>query len=240
MSKLIPMIQIEVKDGQTFCDSLQVAERFSKRHEYVLKTIKRLELDLSNMNKITGVTIKLSSYVDSTNKSNVKYLLNRKAFTLVTNRFKGELALEWQSKFFDAFEEMEKVISGQLGNWAKARRLVKEVRRTMTDRVQDYVALAVSQGSETYKTRPQLAYSNMTKMTNKALGITDKRDDLPELKLSQLSVTENRIGEILDSKIKNNEPYKEIFQDTKTEVAKIAVALGVATPEQKRITSASS
>ena len=239
MSQLVPTIQIEVKDGQMFCDSLQVAEKFGKRHEYVLKTIKRLELDLSNMNKITGVTIKLSSYVDSTNKSNVKYLLNRKAFTLVTNRFKGELALEWQSKFFDAFEEMEKVILGQTGNWTKARRLVKEVRRTMTDRVKDYVALAVSQGSETYKIRPQLAYSNMTKMTNKALGITDKRDDLPELKLSQLSVTENRIGEILDNKIKNNEHYKEIFQDTKTEVAKIALALGVATPEQKKLANPS-
>jgi Rha family phage regulatory protein len=239
MSKLIPLIQIEVKDGQMFCDSLQVAEKFGKRHDYVLGRIKKLETDVK-AGSITGLICVASIYLDLSGKTSTKYFLNRKAFTLLTNRFEGVLAMEWQSKFFDAFEEMEKVISGQIGSWSKARKLVKEVRRTMTDRVKDYVDLAVSQGSETYKLKPYLAYSNMTKMTNKALGIVDKRDDLPELKLSQLSVTENRIGEILDNKIKNNEPYKEIFQDTKTEVAKIAVALGVATPEQKRITSASS
>ena len=239
MPSLLPMIQIEVKDGQMFCDSLQVAEKFGKRHEFVLRSIEKLLADPDFISEVGQHKFVLSSYLTDQNRAQKKYLVTRDGFIFLAMGYKGKEARKWQGQFLDAFNAMEKVISGQIGSWLKARKLVKEVRRTMTDRVKDYVALAVSQGSETYKTRPQLAYSNMTKMTNRALGITDKRDDLPELKLSQLSVTENRIGEILDNKIKNNEPYKEIFQDTKTEVAKIAVALGVATPEQKRITSAS-
>jgi Rha family phage regulatory protein len=227
MGNLVSMIKIEVKDGQSFCNSLEIAENFGKAHKDVLKAIQKLIADLKEIGEGGERNFAPGTYSDTQTQLRPMYHMTRDGFALLAMGFTGKESLKWKSKYISAFNEMEKVINNQAGDWAKARSLVKEVRRSLTDRVKEYADLAVKQGSEMYKQKPQLAYINISKMTNKALGIDKPRDNLTEMELSQLAVTENRIDQILETQIKNNEPYKEIFQTTKQETIKLSDALGV-------------
>lgn len=78
MNKLIlnPEYGLYEKNGQPFCDSLQVAETFKKRHSDVLRDIEKLECS----NEFRERNFASSSYKSEQNKKMPKCLLAKDGF----------------------------------------------------------------------------------------------------------------------------------------------------------------
>ena len=87
-------LTLEVVNGRVMVSSLQVAEHFEKRHDNILRDIKRLEIpeDFRLLN------FEESSYVNQQGKEQPMYLMTRDGFTLLVMGFTGPKAMEWKIK----------------------------------------------------------------------------------------------------------------------------------------------
>ena len=98
---------VYLKNDEAVCDSLQVAEKFGKRHSNVVRTIETL---LEGMLKIeeTQKMFWKSHYVEKQNGQRYpKYIMNRDGFSLLVMGFTGKKALEWKLQYIKAFNQME-------------------------------------------------------------------------------------------------------------------------------------
>lgn len=101
------LINITNKDGKLTVSSREVAERFEKRHDHVLRDIEAL---LDQNPKLGADYFIESSYKAGTGKPYKQYELTRDGFSLLAMGFTGSRALEWKLKFIEAFNKMEESI----------------------------------------------------------------------------------------------------------------------------------
>ena len=99
---------VYLKNEQAVCDSLQVAEKFGKRHSDVIRAIENLLANDSTQNCVQ--CIKPSKYKDASGKYNKKYLLNKDGFVFLAFGFTGKEADAWKWKYIDAFNRMERLV----------------------------------------------------------------------------------------------------------------------------------
>jgi Rha family phage regulatory protein len=144
-------VEVFEKDDQLWTTSLDIAEKFGKRHKDVLKAIRNLECpeDFTRRN-----------FAPSRRKTRAGdeeyYIISRDGFTLLAMGFTGKEAIQWKIKYIEAFNKMEKTIiklvrkkERQLTlEWKQAREDGKFSRRTTTDAIQEFCELAKSQGSQ--------------------------------------------------------------------------------------------
>ena len=103
------------KSGQIFCDSLQIAETFNKRHSDVLRTIEViLKQDNGLSENFTQRNFALSDYKDSTGKKNKLYLLTKDGFTIITMGYTGKKAMKFKEAYITKFNQMENFIQSLL------------------------------------------------------------------------------------------------------------------------------
>lgn len=108
---LNPEYDLYEKDGQIFCDSLQIAEAFKRRHTHVIDTIEKLTEPTSGLSeKFITINFKASSYKDVSGKKNKKYLLTKDGFIMVTMEFKTAKARVFKEAYITRFNEMETFI----------------------------------------------------------------------------------------------------------------------------------
>lgn len=99
------------KDNQIFCDSLQVAETFSKRHSDVLRTVENILKEDSGLSEsFTQRNFALSTYKDISGKQNKMYLLTKDGFAIVTMGFTGKKAMQFKEMYIKRFNQMEQFI----------------------------------------------------------------------------------------------------------------------------------
>ncbi|MEA4805134.1 phage regulatory protein/antirepressor Ant [Acetobacterium wieringae] len=101
------LINITNKDGKLTVSSREVAERFEKRHDHVLRDVEAL---LDQNPKLGADYFIESSYKAGTGKPYKQYELTRDGFSLLAMGFTGAKALEWKLKFIEAFNKMEESI----------------------------------------------------------------------------------------------------------------------------------
>lgn len=99
-------ITLRNENGQILASSREVADRFSKNHKEVLRSIKNISKEISTAQFCA--LFKPSTYKASNGKSNPEYLLTRDGFSLLSMGFTGKEALEWKLKYINAFNQMEK------------------------------------------------------------------------------------------------------------------------------------
>lgn len=113
--------------------SFDVAERFHKRHDRVLRAIENL---LMRMPKNGVVDFYKSSYVDAKGEKRKMYLMNRDGFSLLVMGFTGKDALKWKIQYIKAFNEMESYIKETIANrisQKKAMDVLAEANATQID-----------------------------------------------------------------------------------------------------------
>lgn len=76
---------VYLKNDEPVCSSLQVAEKFEKRHANVMRAIDSLVKNDSTQNCVQ--CFKETTYKDSTGKSNKMYVMNRDGFTFLVMGF---------------------------------------------------------------------------------------------------------------------------------------------------------
>lgn len=85
---------VYLKNDEAVCDSLQVAEKFHKRHSDVIRAIENLIENDSTQNCVQ--CFKRTAYKDDTGKSNKMYRMNRDGFSILAMGFTGKKAMEWK------------------------------------------------------------------------------------------------------------------------------------------------
>jgi len=98
-----------VRDGEVFANSREVATYFDKRHDDVLKAIRKLiaaEPDLGLRNFAE------TPYVDGQNGQTYKsFDMDQDGFSLLAMGFTGAKALKWKLKYIEAFKTMRSHLS---------------------------------------------------------------------------------------------------------------------------------
>lgn len=186
---------VYMKNDEAVCDSLQVAEKFGKRHADVIRSIKNLIESDSTQNCVQ--CFKQSLYKDETGKANKMYLMNRDGFTFLVMEFTGKSANEWKWQYIKAFNQMESFIKEKSTQvWIETRRSGKLTRKAETDTIQKLVEYAKEQGSQ----HADKLYMTYSKLANKMAGIS-KRDEASVMQLNNLSMMEHIILCVIDSGI---------------------------------------
>lgn len=203
---------VKITKEQVVCSSLEVAERFGKRHSHVIEKIEKIIADDSTENSVK--CFKKSSYKDVTGKKNVMYLMNRDGFTFLAMGFTGKKATEWKWKYIEAFNKMEKMLMERNTEmWIEERKQGKITRKAETDVIKQLVEYAKEQGS----THSNMLYMTYTKLANKMAGISDR--DFATLKqLNELSFIENIILNQIRVCMEQEMNYKDIYKECKKQI----------------------
>lgn len=98
-------ISLKEQNGQVLANSLEVAEKFGKRHDSVLRDIGNILKSDSTI--LWSEMFVESTYVNSRGKVYRCYEMNRDGFSLLAMGFTGKEALEWKLKYISAFNKME-------------------------------------------------------------------------------------------------------------------------------------
>ncbi len=105
---------IIIQDNKALTTSLKVAQVFGKRHDHVLRDIKKLILETSVIKDAPNFGEMF--YEDSYNRQKLAYTMNRDAFVLLVMRYTGEKALKFQINYINAFNVMESYIKEEIQN----------------------------------------------------------------------------------------------------------------------------
>ena len=211
---------VEIKDGQPVVNSLKVAEKFGKAHRTVLRSIR--SLDCSQEFILHNFTP--SSYTNRQNKTVPCYLLTRDGFSFLCMGFTGKEAAKWKEAYINAFNQMEKALLKEQDQleWKQARLQSKEVRKSVTDAIKQFVDYATNQGSRS----ASMYYANITKMEYAALELVEKgskipagfRDTLDLMDLCFLATAEQIAKQSMRTGMQQGLHYKEIYQLAKERV----------------------
>lgn len=225
---------VTIKNNEVVCTSLDVAEKFRKRHQEVLYAIegRKCFCDGKGCNKCNGrgyqqlgilqenleinakshlsKMFKKSNYVDSMNRKRPLYYINRDGFSLLVMGFTGEKALKWKLDYIKAFNKMENIITERkTSDWQETRVAGKTVRLKETDIIKQLAGYAKEQGSE-HSDKLYLVYSKLAKT-----AICNKRDELTITELNTLNMIETMILKTIQADMCLNMGYKQIYQDCK-------------------------
>lgn len=203
---------ISVVNGKAVCTSLQVAERFEKRHDHIMRDIAKLVMSLP---KNGEAYFTKSSYINKQNKQEyAMYEMNRDGFTLLAMGFTGDKALEWKIKYITAFNKMEEMLKERNTQlWIEQRTQGKLIRNAETDIIKKLIQYAQQQGS----THADMLYMTYSKLANKMAGVSD-RDLATFQQLSELSFIENIIFNQIRVGMEKKLHYKEIYKDCKRQI----------------------
>lgn len=107
------LIELKVTNGVVLADSRDVAERFGKRHDHILRDIAVLasspELGpLSWYHK--------ADYVDAKGEARTAYTMTRDGFTFLVMGWTGAKARAFKVKYIQAFNKMESALASGSGN----------------------------------------------------------------------------------------------------------------------------
>ncbi len=206
-----------VGDG-IFCDSKMVANKFGMRHAKVVETIRKLIFDLNRLRVLSKDAKFIETEREYRGQRFKVYMMDRKFFSLLCMRFKGDKALEWQIRFVDAFYLMEERILNQITNkddkkWISTRSQGKQIRKNETDTIKKFVEYAIDQGSKNAK----FYYKHITNATYKALGLISQknpklRESMNIIELSELILAERYAVKLLKKYMKTGMNYKDIYK----------------------------
>lgn len=199
---------------------MKVAEVFGKRHKDVLKAITASIQALRNFAPSKNAFVK-SSYIDSTGKSNPLYYLNRDAFTFVVMGFTGKKAAQFKWAYIQEFNRMEAELKELLAmrktsEWQEARNLSKFEFRNLTDFIKEKL-LPRMQAEGASDAACRWVYKNYVNLIQGLLKIKKGgRDELPSLKLYELSKLEQITILQIEKGLAANKPAKEIYAEVKS------------------------
>lgn len=215
---------VVVKEGVLTVSSLKVAEKFGKAHKNVLQKIENLDCS----DDFRGLNFKPSYYTNTQNKTVPCYELTRDGFSFLCMGFTGKEAAKWKEGFIKAFNAMERELLKQQDKleWKQARLQSKDVRKSITSTISDFVDYATSQGSKS----ASMYYANITKMEYAALELVDKgskiptgfRDTLDSMDLCFLMTAEQIAKQTLMHGMNEGLHYKEAYQLAKQRVMNYA------------------
>jgi len=224
---------VEVVKNEIVTDSITVARKFKLKHKDVVSNIQKLNGDINKL-RGDGIPPKPQEVVREYRGVNfTAYLMTREYFSLLSMRFKGEKALEWQIKFNKAFYVMEESLlkadlNKQDRHWLASRENGKLARKDETDVIKEFVEYAKAQGS----TKAGFYYKHITTATYKALGLMEQkypklRDTMNFYELSELVLAERLATQSLKKYMELGRDYHDIYESVKADLFNFADSMRI-------------
>lgn len=151
------------------------------------------------------------------NKSTGKvYMYEERGVYEVCRRSRQKTADDFNDWVYSTILSIKKngyyIASDKDERWLGIRQETKEVRKDETDHIKAFIAYAKEQGSG----NADRYYVILTKLINNRLGIdAGGRDKADQKKLMKLKGLETVVGMHLDTLMREQMPYKQIYQDVK-------------------------
>tara|TARA_R110002012_G_scaffold110970_1_gene255762 strand:+ start:60 stop:758 length:699 start_codon:yes stop_codon:yes gene_type:complete len=215
---------VVLKDSIPMVSSQLVADKFGKVHTKLVRDIENLHCS----EEFKVANFGTCSFTNKMNRSFDGYMMTKDGFAFLCMGFTGKKAGEWKEKYIKAFNSMEKELlaKSQDVEWKQARLQSKEIRKSVSNTIKDFVEYSTKQGSKS----ASMYYSNITKMEYKALEMIAKnekvskgfRDSLDAVDLSFLSAAENIAKAAIIQGMRDNLHYKDIYQLAKGRVTAYA------------------
>jgi Rha family phage regulatory protein len=212
---------VVIKRNRAVCDSLEVAERFHKKHKSVLRSIDNIVAQ----NCATKEMFHKAFYKAGDGQVHRKYFMNRDGFSLLAMGFTGSEAMKWKLDYINAFNAMEKLLHEQQTDEFKFfRKEGKPVRLAETEIIKQLAEYAKNRGSRGYKN----LYTNYTNLANKTVGIKHI-DEATIMQLNYLKLIENIFAQIILAGMAESKDHHDIYQDCKVKAIQLnnAVAIDV-------------
>ena len=188
--------------------SLQVSDKFDKRHSDVIRAIET-QIEICTP-KFTERNFALSEYKDKSGKTNKMYLLTRDGFMKIVFGFTGKNASLIQEAYIEKFNIM--------GNWIVNRLHARSNCKKMTDSLIEY---RLEQGKDT----SFFHYTNEMDMINKlVLGVNAK-------KFKELNNIDSKVQSIRDYLSKDQIYLVDELQNKNTQL----IELGMGYEERKAL-----
>lgn len=99
---------LEEVNGEVLTTSLNVAKVYRKEHRDIMRKIRHF---IDVIPELAERNFTLGSYKDQNNQDRPMYLMDRKGFAMLVNKFTGDKALIFTAKYTDAFERMIELIA---------------------------------------------------------------------------------------------------------------------------------
>ncbi|MGP5351537.1 Rha family transcriptional regulator [Pseudomonas helleri] len=128
---------VEMTDGQPTTTSLDIAAHFGKRHDTVLRAIRKLECSA----EFALRNFAECSRPGSNNKPEPFFRMTRDGFTFLCMGFTGKEAAKWKEAYINAFNQMEHTLKH--GAPAKAKRQPKQITDGLSSDQQDAIKALV-------------------------------------------------------------------------------------------------
>lgn len=124
-------IILSTQNGEPVASSRDVAKRFGKRHDHVIRDIEELIKGFPK-NGDTPMFFKTEYTHPQNHQKYPMYLMNRDGFSMLAMGFTGKEAVQWKLKYIEAFNQMEKQLAAQ----HKSQRAVQDANiQSAIDRV---------------------------------------------------------------------------------------------------------
>jgi Rha family phage regulatory protein len=111
MTSLLVSPQISLVNGRPSVTSLQIAEHFGKRHDHVVRDIRRIISECPA--DFTAPNFGVSEYTDETGRVLPMFLVFRDGFMLLVMGYTGKKALQIKLAYIAAFNAMEAELAGK-------------------------------------------------------------------------------------------------------------------------------
>lgn len=199
--------------------SLIVARDFEKEHKNVIAQIRKLSAEILADLPVDGYNPKFTecSYVDSWNRQQPYFEMNRDAFVELVGNMNTAKAREWKRKYYAAFNKMEQALQQLALQRPLIRQSTKFTQRKLTDAVKEFV---IPNARANGSTAPdKVFYMTYNKLFNKVANVpAGQRDNLTISQLIMLDQMQDVAAANIRIKAKRGANYKDIYSVTKTAV----------------------
>lgn len=127
-----PQALVTSYNGVLVADSLEVADRFGKRHTHVLRSIDDIINQLESQSTQNWADYFIpDDYQDNKNRTQRRFKLTRDGFSLLVMGFTGPAALHWKLLYIEAFNKMEQALRSNIDIRQLVTQITTDVLRTV-------------------------------------------------------------------------------------------------------------
>lgn len=209
------------KGGVT--DTLIIADKFGVNHKNVLRKLEKLiEKDVGGQ-----LHFEPSSYLNSQNKSQKIYEMDKSNFIIFAFKFTQPKALYWQKRFVKQFEFYEDQHNQNKYNpdHIEARTSTKATTRFKTDLIKEFIPYAIAQAELIgeicgYAKKPENCYINYSAVINNnvfniAKGLKNPRNYMTVEQLGIVEGAERLTIKTMRELMAVNMDYHDIYKEVK-------------------------
>jgi phage regulator Rha-like protein len=220
---------VTIHNNEGRAGTFLIAQGFNRRHEHVVRLVKRYRKEFEEINHLKWQKIKTKG------RDLEECLLDEDQFLFLGTLFKNnDQVVKFKLRLVQEFKKCRRQLEQALNQkndplWNQARLTSKTLRLLETSTIKDFIAYAKEQGGT--PAGCDMYYANFTNMTNALLFICEgkfknMREVLTPEQLMTVGAAEQIINKGISDGMKNKMFYKDIYKDVKSRVMAFAELTG--------------